>query len=40
MHHTLELKILDARFGADWPLPAYATEASAAWTCAPRSTSR
>ena len=29
MHHTLELKILDARFGADWPLPAYATEASA-----------
>lgn len=29
MHHTLELKILDGRFGTDWPLPAYATEASA-----------
>src|ERR1700741_4632688 len=29
MHHTLELKILDARFGRDWPLPEYATPASA-----------
>ena len=29
MHHALELKILDARFGGEWPLPAYATEASA-----------
>lgn len=28
-HHTLEVKLLDARFGAQWPLPAYATEASA-----------
>ena len=29
MHHTLELKILDPRFGAEWPLPEYATAASA-----------
>ncbi|QWP77983.1 dUTP diphosphatase [Lysobacter sp. K5869] len=29
MHHTLELKILDPRFGNEWPLPAYATPASA-----------
>ncbi|MGV8931662.1 MAG: dUTP diphosphatase [Luteimonas sp.] len=29
MHHTLQLKILDPRFGAQWPLPAYATVASA-----------
>ncbi|ALN55612.1 MULTISPECIES: dUTP diphosphatase [Lysobacter] len=29
MHHTLELKILDPRFGGEWPLPAYATPASA-----------
>lgn len=29
MHHTLELKILDARYGGQWPLPAYATVASA-----------
>ncbi|MCE7032227.1 dUTP diphosphatase [Lysobacter sp. GX 14042] len=29
MHHTLELKILDPRWGNDWPLPAYATDASA-----------
>lgn len=29
MHHTLQLKVLDARFGDVWPLPAYATEASA-----------
>ena len=27
--HPLEVKILDPRFGAEWPLPAYATEASA-----------
>ena len=29
MHHVLELKVLDARFGAEWPLPDYATAASA-----------
>lgn len=29
MQHTLELKILDPRFGQDWPLPEYATPASA-----------
>lgn len=29
MHHTLELKVLDARFGGYWPLPEYATSASA-----------
>ena len=29
MQHTLELKVLDARFGGQWPLPAYATGASA-----------
>ena len=29
MHHVLELKVLDARFGSEWPLPAYATAASA-----------
>lgn len=29
MQHTLELKVLDPRFGTQWPLPAYATEASA-----------
>ena len=29
MQHTLELKVLDARFGGQWPLPAYATIASA-----------
>lgn len=29
MHHTLQLKVLDARFGEEWPLPSYATEASA-----------
>ncbi len=27
--HALQLKILDARWGRDWPLPAYATEHSA-----------
>ncbi|MGH8085976.1 MAG: dUTP diphosphatase [Lysobacter sp.] len=29
MQHVLELKILDARFGRQWPLPEYATAASA-----------
>lgn len=29
MHHTLQIKLLDPRFGGEWPLPAYATEASA-----------
>ena len=29
MHHVLQLKVLDARFGDVWLLPAYATEASA-----------
>jgi dUTP pyrophosphatase len=29
MTHTLQLRVLDARFGADWPLPSYATAASA-----------
>src|SRR5690606_8663456 len=29
MHHTLQLKILDPRLGGQWPLPAYATDASA-----------
>lgn len=27
--HTLQLKLLDPRFGDEWPLPAYATAASA-----------
>jgi len=29
MHHTLEIKVLDGRFGSEWPLPTYATAASA-----------
>ncbi len=29
MQHTLEIKVLDPRFGEAWPLPAYATAASA-----------
>jgi dUTP pyrophosphatase len=29
VHHVLELKVLDARFGGEWPMPAYATAASA-----------
>lgn len=29
MNHTLQVKLLDARFGDAWPLPAYATGASA-----------
>ena len=28
-HHALQLKLLDPRFGEDWPLPAYATAHSA-----------
>jgi len=27
--HRLEVRVLDARFGGDWPLPAYATAGSA-----------
>ena len=30
MRMTLQVKILDPRFGAEWPLPEYATAASAA----------
>ena len=30
MKHTLEVKVLDPRYGPQWPLPAYATSASAA----------
>ena len=30
MIHTLEVRLLDARFGTLWPLPEYATPASAA----------
>ena len=29
MHRTLEVKLLDPRFGDAWPMPAYATAASA-----------
>ncbi|MBF6026079.1 dUTP diphosphatase [Lysobacter niastensis] len=29
MNHTLEIKLLDPRFGDEWPLPSYATQASA-----------
>lgn len=29
MHHTLQVRTLDPRYGDAWPLPAYATEASA-----------
>ncbi|RXR00299.1 dUTP diphosphatase [Pseudoxanthomonas composti] len=29
MSHALQLKLLDPRYGDEWPLPAYATEASA-----------
>ena len=29
MDHALEIRILDPRFGTDWPLPEYATAASA-----------
>ena len=30
MHKTLQVKLLDPRYGGQWPLPEYATEASAA----------
>ena len=30
MYRTLEVKLLDPRFGSDWPLPDYATSSSAA----------
>ena len=29
MMRTLEVKVVDPRFGDEWPMPAYATEASA-----------
>lgn len=29
MHHTLQVRTLDPRYSSEWPLPAYATEASA-----------
>ena len=29
IQHVLQVRLLDPRFGAEWPLPAYATEASA-----------
>ena len=29
MNHTREIKLLDPRFGDEWPLPTYATQASA-----------
>ena len=29
MEHSLDVRVLDARFGGEWPLPAYATDASA-----------
>lgn len=29
MSFALQVRLLDARFGGEWPLPAYATEASA-----------
>jgi dUTP pyrophosphatase len=29
MHHVLQIKVLDARFGTEWELPAYATQHSA-----------
>jgi dUTP pyrophosphatase len=30
MQRTLQVKVLDPRWGAEWPLPSYGTEASAA----------
>jgi dUTP pyrophosphatase len=30
MQHTLQVKVLDPRWGSEWPLPAYATDGSAA----------
>jgi len=29
MNHVLDVRVLDARFGQQWPLPAYATDGSA-----------
>lgn len=29
MHHQLQVRLLDARWGSEWPLPEYATAASA-----------
>ena len=29
MDHSFDVRVLDARFGGEWPLPAYATDASA-----------
>ena len=29
MKHSLDVRVLDPRFGGEWPLPAYATDASA-----------
>ena len=29
VEHLLQVKVLDPRFGAEWPLPAYATAHSA-----------
>ncbi len=37
---TLQVRILDARMGNEFPLPAYATDGSAGSTCAPASTRR
>lgn len=30
MNHVLQIKLLDSRFGGEWPLPEYATPSSAA----------
>jgi dUTP pyrophosphatase len=30
MQHALQVKVLDPRWGSEWPLPAYATDGSAA----------
>ena len=30
MEHTLQVRLLDARWGSEWPLPEYATQGSAA----------
>ena len=29
MEHPLDVRVLDPRFGGEWPMPAYATDASA-----------
>jgi dUTP pyrophosphatase len=36
MNRTLEVKCSIPAFGDTWPMPAYATDAARAWTCAPR----